>query len=256
MLTQDLRDAWRGPRRTPVVAITAILTVALGVGASTAVFSVVQAVLLRPLPYPMRTSWSSCSKPISRHPRESRRLTTSRGQSASGALRRSRRLAATAVAAGQIVLPLAIDPTNENRANHTLRVVGRLRPGVTLEQARAEMRTVSAGLAREFPATNMNWSARVETLADTTLEPQVSRSLLLVLGAVTMVFLIACANVANLMLARGTRRQAEIAHPLLRNLLPATLPRRDELQLDASVLAFGLLLSLLSGGVVFGVVPG
>jgi putative ABC transport system permease protein len=73
MLTQDLRDAWRGPRRTPVVAITAILIVALGVGASTAVFSVVQAVLLRPLPYPMRTSWSSCSKPISRHPRESRR---------------------------------------------------------------------------------------------------------------------------------------------------------------------------------------
>ncbi len=52
MLSQDLRHAWRGLQRTPVIAATAVLTLALGVGASTAVFSVVHAILLRPLPYP------------------------------------------------------------------------------------------------------------------------------------------------------------------------------------------------------------
>src|SRR5262245_43239753 len=52
MLRQDLRDAWRGLRRTPVITVTAILTLALDVGASTAVFSVIHAILLKPLPYP------------------------------------------------------------------------------------------------------------------------------------------------------------------------------------------------------------
>jgi putative ABC transport system permease protein len=187
---------------------------------------------------------------------------------------------------------MVIDRTQENRGNHTLRVVGRLRRGVLVEQARNEMGGVSAALEQEFPASNTNWGVRIETLFDTTLEPQVHRSLLLVLGAVTMVFLIACANVANLMLARGARRRPEFAvrtalgasrsrlirqlvtessclaaisgaagvfvaaitHPLLRYLLPPALPRLDEMRLDVSVLAFGLVMSMASGA-VFGVAP-
>ena len=154
------------------------------------------------------------------------------------------------------------------------------------------MGAVSAAVEQEFPATNTGWGVRIDRLSDTTIEPHVHRSLLLVLGAVTMVFLIACANVANLMLARGTRRHAElavrtalgagrsrlvrqlltessclaaisgaagvlvaaIAHPLVRTLVPPTVPRLDEMRLDVNVLAFGLLISLVSG-VVFGVVP-
>ncbi len=199
---------------------------------------------------------------------------------------------ATAAAGGQIFLPMVIDRTQENRGNRTLRVVGRVRRGVALEEARSEMGAVSAAVEHEFPATNTGWGVRIDRLSDTTIEPHVHRSLLLVLGAVTMVFLIACTNVANLMLARGTRRHAElavrtalgagrsrlvrqlltessclaaisgaagvlvaaIAHPLVRTLIPPTLPRLDETRLDVNVLAFGLLISLVSG-VVFGVVP-
>jgi putative ABC transport system permease protein len=167
-----------------------------------------------------------------------------------------------------------------------------LQRGVPLERARDEMRAVAAVMEQEFPATNADWSARIDRLSDTMLDPQVHRALLLLLGAVGMVFLIACANVANLMLARGTRRHAELAlrtalgagrsrlirqlltessclaiisgvagvlvavitHPLVRALLPPTLPRLDEMRLDSSVLAFGLLIAIVSG-VVFGVAP-
>jgi predicted permease len=202
------------------------------------------------------------------------------------------RTQATTAAGGQVFVPMVIDRAQENRGNHTLRVVGRLRRDLSVEQARDEMRAVSAGMELEFPATNRNWGVLIERVSDTMLEPQVPRSLLLVLGAVTMVVLIACANVANLMLARGTRRRGELAlrgalgagrsrllrqlltesslivmtsgaagilaaaliHPLVRTMLPATLPRLEEMQLDTSVLAFGLLVSMVSG-LVFGVVP-
>jgi predicted permease len=391
MLAQDLRHAWRGLRRTPVIATTVVLTLGLGVGASTAVFSVVHAILLRPLPYPERDrlvelfeedlkagsltrasalnyrSWAERSRaleaigafqnggltltdagdpellyasfvtaslfdvlgvqPIMGRPlqREDEQRAAARvvvlgeslwrtrfggdrqiiGRSITlggehyhvvGVMPRSFREVGRAQAAGaadpQIILPLIIDPTQENRANHALRVAGRLRRGVSLEQARDEMRAVAAAMAQEFAATNTDWGVRIQTLRDTTLEPQVRRALLLALGAVAMVFLIACANVANVLLARGTRRHAElavraalgagrtrlvrqlltesaclaaisgaagvlvavIAHPLVRTLLPPTLPRLEEVQVDIDVLAFGLLASLASG-LVFGVVP-
>jgi putative ABC transport system permease protein len=213
-----------------------------------------------------------------------------------GVMPRSFREVGRSQAAGaadpQIVLPLIIDPTQENRGNHTLRVVARLRRGVTLEQARDDIRGVAASMEREFPATNTNWGVRLERLFDTTLEPQVRRAALLVLGAVAMVFLIACVNVANVVLARGLRRHAElavrtalgagrsrlvrqlltesaclavisgaagvlvavIAHPLVLAMLPPTLPRIDEMRIDGNVLGFGLLISLASG-LVFGIVP-
>jgi predicted permease len=395
MLRQDLRHAWRGLRRTPIITATAILTLALGVGASTAVFSVVHAVLLRPLPYPeadrlvelfesnlkegvtaMRASalnylsWAERSKSFDAiaafngtaatltdngdpellggsfvapslfrvlrvAPILGRTLQPEDEQQAaarvvvlSEALWRSRfggdprivgrsitldgqrhqvvgiiprsfrevgRAQASGITAGQIFLPMMIDRTQENRGNRTLRVVGRLRRDVPLEQARNEMREVAATLEREFPATNANWGAEIRTLSDTTLEPHVRRSLFLVLGAVAMVFFIACANVANLMLARAARRGPEIAlrtalgagrsrlvrqlltessclaaisgavgvfvaaigHPLLRTLVPPAVPRLDEM------VETGLDLSVLAfglivsmaSGVVFGIVP-
>ena len=83
-----------------------------------------------------------------------------------GVMPRAFREVGRAQAAGgdtQIILPLVIDPTQENRANHTLRSVGRLRRGVTLEQARDEMRAVAAAMEQEFPATNTNWGVRIDT---------------------------------------------------------------------------------------------
>ena len=392
ILRQDVRHAWRRLRRAPIVTATAALTLALGVGASTAVFSVVYAILLRPLPYPDAgrlvelseanleagfpsfrvsalnyLSWTERSTSFeamgafgstsltltdTQDPElligslvttslfnvlnvppivgrallpEDEQRGSARTVVLSESLWRGRfgsdpfmvgrpitldgeryqvvgvmprtfrevgRSQAAAAADAQIFLPMVIDRVRENRGNHTLRVVGRLRRGVELEQARDEIRAVSAALEREFPATNTNWNARIERLSDTMLEPRVQRSLLLVLGAVIVVFLIACANVANLMLARGTQRRAELAvrtalgagrsrlvrqlltescclaalsgvagvfsaaitYPLVRALVPPTLPRLDEMRLDLTVLAFGLVITIVSG-IVFGVLP-
>ena len=131
---------------------------------------------------------------------------------------------------------MVIDRAQENRGNHTLRVVGRLRRGVTLEQARDEMRAVAAAMEQEFPATNTNWGVRIDALSDTMLDPQVRRSLLLMLGAVTIVFLIACANVANLLLARGTRASggARTAHGARSRTLTAGPPAADRERLPRS----------------------
>ena len=391
VLRQDLRHTCRGMLRTPVITAAAVLTLALGVGASTAVFSVVHAVLLRPLPYPepgrlvelseenVKTgsstrasalnylSWVRASQsfdaigafrnggltltdagdpellsasymtaaffPVLRlSPILGRTLQAEddergsplvvvlneslwRGRFASDrqivgrsitlngdryqvvgvmprAFREVGRAQIGSASDAQLFLPLRIDPAQENRGNHTLRVVGRLRRGVTLEQAGNDLRAVAGVIEQEFPATNKDWRVRMVPLSESMLDPQVRRSLLLVLGAVTLVFLIACANVANLLLARGATRQAEFAlrtalgagrsrlvrqlltescclavvsgaagviaaaltAPLLRPLLPSAFPRLDEIGVDATVLGFGVLITSLSG-IGFGVIP-
>jgi putative ABC transport system permease protein len=97
-----------------------------------------------------------------------------------------------------------------NRTDHYLKVMGRLRPGVSRAQAEADLQTIAGRLARQFPQTNAGHSARAVTLVNDLL--QGTRQFVLVLmGAAAFVLLLACANVANLHLARGSARRKEIA---------------------------------------------
>ena len=190
-----------------------------------------------------------------------------------------------------VFVPLAPDPAR-NRGDHRMAVLGRLKDGATLEQARAELVAIAGALALQYPDSNRGWGADAATFFDW-LIPEESRSALIVLlGAVALVFLIACGNVASLLLARAAARQKELSirvalgaarWRIVRQLLtealllallaggvglavaaaairlivafgPEGVPRIDEVSFDGTVLAFGLALSAISS-VVFGLVP-
>jgi putative ABC transport system permease protein len=178
-----------------------------------------------------------------------------------------------------------------DRGSTNLGVVGRLRAGVTVGAAQDEMSRISRDLAAAYPATNARVTAQVASVPNELLGP-VRPALLVLLGAVMCVLLVACANVANLLLARGSDRRREFAIraalgagrtrlarqmmtesamlatlgcivglvlgkwgiTVLLALSPMTLPRTDEIALDGRVLAFTLVTSLATA-LLFGLAP-
>ena len=306
-LLSDIRYAFRMMAKQPGYAALAILAFALGIGANTAIFSVVNAVLLRPLPYPEPQQLisvrektrsfpaSSVSLPnfldwraaqhsftdIALFRRESYNVSTPKGGIAperigggrvmfnfltvlgvapqlgrdfteaddvpngpkvaliSDKLWRTRFGASPEVLGQKLfidsvsyeiigVMPSSVrhprlaeiyvpvgderaKPGNLIRDNHPgLGAIGRLKPGVTLEQADADMNTIAAALEQKYPDTNTGHGISLQRLLESSVG-QYRQSLYLLLGAVVCVLLIACANVANLQLARMLARGKELA---------------------------------------------
>src|SRR2546422_9392216 len=105
---------------------------------------------------------------------------------------------------------MALDWSNRARTGRYAMAVGRLRDGVTLERAQTEMSRIARQLESDAPDYNTGWGATVVPLMEQVVGGA-QRTILVVLGAVSLVLLIACANVANLMLARGASRERELA---------------------------------------------
>ena len=184
-----------------------------------------------------------------------------------------------------------LKPVTEERGNHSLESIARLKPGLTTAQAQADLSTIAARLTQQYPDTNTAFGALVKPLREN-LVGDVRTALYVLFGAVVCVLLIANANVANLLLARASVRGKEIAlraalgasrSRIVRQLLteslllsafgglfglllaqwgtdaliktvPQNIPRVGDIQLDAAVLTFTILVSLATG-IIFGLVP-
>src|SRR5579871_2260322 len=146
----------------------------------------------------------------------------------------------------QFVVPLAFKPDQINHDFHWLLVIGRLKPGVSVAQAQADMNVVTARIAQQHPQSNKGWSSSVEALHNDFFPKENQRILWLLMGAVGLVLLIACANVANLVLAKGTTRLREAA---VRTSLGAS-----RWQLFSQFLSENLVLAAIGGG--FGIALG
>lgn len=378
----DIRYAVRQLRKAPGFAAVAIIALALGIGASSAVFTVVNGVLLRPLPYeegdrlvmvvevvpqygrfsvapanfldwrrqasafvriaaftsgtdtfigsdgPERIAMAAVSWDIFHllgvQPMLGRAFEATEdapGKNAvvllshgfwqrrfggdAGVLGRPMRLGDAVVTIVGVMppdfvfpnrtiafwRPIALDPSNATRGGHYLGVVARLAPGVSLEEARTEMKAIAQRLAEQYPASNRDESAEVVTWYELIVGP-VRPLLLTLLASVAVVVLIACVNVANLLLVRASVRERELAiraavgagrgrilsqilaESLLlavlggaaglglawlsigpiRTLSAGSIPRVADLALDGSVLAFALALTLATT-VLAGAVP-
>ncbi len=112
---------------------------------------------------------------------------------------------------GDVSVPLAFKSEQVNHDFHYLLVMGRLKRGATLAQAQADMDAINQRLVRDFPKSNKGWGVSVEKLHLDFIPPELIRNLWLLMAAVVFLLLIACANVANLLLARGMARTKEVA---------------------------------------------
>jgi putative ABC transport system permease protein len=139
----------------------------------------------------------------------------------------------------QLTVPLVFKPEQVNHDFHWLLSIGRLKPGVTVKQAQDDMDAVSLRIAQTYPKSNKGWGAIVEPLKNDFLPSERKQTLWFLLGAVGFILLIACVNVANLLLARGIARQKELA---VRSALGAT--RRTIFE---QLLTESLLLSVVGG---------
>jgi putative ABC transport system permease protein len=145
----------------------------------------------------------------------------------------------------QMMVPLVFKPDQVNHDFHWLLVMGRLKPGVTLKQAQADMDAVTNHIAGAYPKSNKGWGSFVEPLKNDFLPSERKLTLWLLLGAVAFILLIACVNVANLLLAKSMTRQKEIA---VRSALGAT-PRAIFTQLLTESLLLATAGGLLGIGV-------
>src|ERR1035437_6893773 len=193
----------------------------------------------------------------------------------------------------QIWRPLVFEPQNMTRNFHWFGAFAKLKRGVTVKQATAQIDAIGDRIAKAFPDSNKGWGVAITPFAETVVGSQLRQSLYVLLSAVGMVLLIGCANLANLTLARGSAREREVAirasvgagrwwlmrQCLTQNVLlsicggvcglglglalkkglelavpPFSLPREANVAMDGRVLLFTLALAILTG-IVFGLAP-